>query len=220
MTTQPKAGPLAAAFLIASTCAASSAVAAPLSYTLDLSDRLGSERAWIEVTIGEGTDGAIDFSVEPLPDLLARAGERFELRAFAFNSGDVPVGADNLVGLPTSMRVHGSTRLDGFGRFDVTLLGNGPDRVQSLKFSIVGIDGDTPASYVLPSSGTGSDAGAPFAARVRGLFGEVDCTPDRKCTPHAIPTAFVAASAVPVPAAAWLVAPAVLAAARFARRRR
>jgi hypothetical protein len=193
---------------------------APVSYVLDLSDRLPDGPAYLEVTITEGTGGAIEFTVEAQAALLAHAGDGLEIRAFGFNTGGRELTSRNFSGLPDSFRVHGSTRMDGFGRFDVTLLGNGPERVESLAFSIVGVDGDTPESYLLPSAETAGGSGAPFAARVRGLIGDsAGCNPDRKCTPVAIPTAFLGASPVPVPAGAWLGATALVAAARFARRR-
>lgn len=195
--------------------------AASLSYVMERSDRLEGGPAYLQVTVADGADGAIDFTVESLPALLERGGRSPEIRAFAFNvAPGLAVRPTNVAGLPDGWSARGSARLDGFGRFDLAILRSGPERDTTLHFSIVGVDGDSPESYALASSDVPAGDAALFAARVRDLIGPVDCDPERKCTPLSIPTAFVATSAVPVRAAAWLGLTAVAAAAGFTRRRR
>jgi hypothetical protein len=164
---------------------------------------------YLQVTIENGADGAIDFTVEALPALLDRAGDQFDIRAFAFNFSDsLALGSDNITGLPDNFDARSTSRMDGFGRFDMSLFGTGPERTESLKFSVVDVDGDTPEDYILLSTGNAGQGNVAFAARVRDLIEETVCNPDRKCTPHAIPSAFIGGGAggaeVPLPATAWL----------------
>lgn len=206
--------------------AGASAQAASVSYFLNQSNVAGlpDGENYIQVTIADGAGGAIDFSVEPLQALLDRARPNFDIRAFAFNvADDISLKAANITGLPDNFHAHGTTRMDGFGRFDMSLLGTGPERSTSLQFSIVGIDGDTPLSYVELSSGKAAQGNVPFAARVRNLFREIECNPDRKCTPPAIPSAFIGGGdggdPVPLPATAWLLITAFAGVLARARRR-
>ncbi len=207
--------------------AGASAQAASVSYFLNQSNVAGlpDGENYIKVTIADGAGGAIDFSVEPLQALLDRARPNFDIRAFAFNvAEDISLKASNITGLPDNFHAHGTARMDGFGRFDMSLLGTGPVRSTSLQFSIVGIDGDTPSSYVELSSGKAAQGNVAFAARVRNLFREIECNPDRKCTPPAIPSAFIGGGEgggdpVPLPATAWLLIPAFAGVLARARRR-
>lgn len=191
-------------------------------FLLDRSDRLADGPGYLQVTIEDGADGAIDFTLQALAPLVARAGDRLEIRAFAFNVAEgLDISTANVAGLPQGWSARGTSRLDGFGRFDVTLIGTGPERRDSLQFSIVGIEGDSPLSYAIPSTGNAGEDNAAFAVRVRDLLAATECDPDRKCTPRAIPTAFIGGgSEVPLPAGGWLALTAVMAAARFSRRRR
>ena len=191
-------------------------------YVLDRSDALPDGVSYIEVTITDGADGAVDFTVAPLGALLDRAGDSLEIRSFAFNiATGLDVTAANITGLPDKWSARRTSRSDGFGRFDMTLYGTGPERIDSLTFSIVDVEGDSPASYANLSSGNAGEGHAFFSARVRDMVTEAECNPVGRCTTHAIPTAFVGGGAVPLPAGGWL---AGVAAAWivpfFARRRR
>lgn len=206
------------------TILAGTAHGAAMTFRLDQSNALADSIDYLQVTIVDGANGAIDFTVDSLPALLARAGDKFEIRAFAFNFDcDLHLTAANIVGLPENFQARHTTRMDGFGRFDMGLFASGPEHTTSLAFSIAGIEGDTPLSYVDLATGKAGQGNAAFAARVRGLFQETDCrNPERKCTPHAIPSAFVGGGteAVPLPGAAWLMGAGVAAALTRVRRRR
>ncbi len=199
------------------------AQAASVSYFLDQSNVLGlpDGENYIQVTIADGAGGAIDFTVEALDALLDRAKPNFDIRAFAFNVSDgFSLTSGNFTGLPDNFQARSTSRMDGFGRFEVTLFGTGPERSTSLQFSIIGIEGDTPLSYVELSSGNAGQGNVPFAARVRNLFQEIECNPDRKCTPPAIASAFLGGGAdVPLPASAWLLITAFAGVVARARRR-
>jgi hypothetical protein len=218
----PRRSHIVATLLALGLAAGTVAQAASVSYTLTRSDRLADGRDYLRVTIADGADGAVDFTVEPLAALIERGGERFEIRAFALNvDPELAVSAANVSGLPEQWSARRTSRMDGFGRFDLTLYGTGPQRRQSLQFSITDVEGDTPWSYALPSNDNASEANALFAARVRGLVAESACDADQRCTPRAIPTAFLGTGTqpVPVPAAGWFILTGALAALRFVRRR-
>lgn len=212
---------LSSAIALISGLAGVSGAQAASVYVLDRSDMLPDGVSYIQVTIADGADGAVDFTVQPLGPLLDRAGDSLEIRSFAFNiAPDLDVSAADITGLPDKWAARGTSRTDGFGRFDMTLYGTGPERIDSLTFSIIDVDGDSPASYANLSTGNAGEGHALFSARVRDLVAEPKCNPAGRCTTHAIPTAFVA-GAVPLPAGGWL---AGVAAAWmvpfFARRRR
>lgn len=196
--------------LVALLIAAGPVQAAPLSYILDQSNDLDDGIGYIQVTVDNGVDGAIDFTVTPLPSLLALATDKFEIRAFAFNVAEgVDATGDNVVGLPDHYNARQTSRMDGFGRFDLTIFGTGPAHITSLAFSIVGVDGDTPESYVDLSQRNANEGNVFFAARVRGL----DHDPD----------AFVGGpggAEVPLPATAWLLLTGFVGVFARARRRR
>jgi hypothetical protein len=193
---------------------------AALVSVLDRADALPDGVGYVQVSISDGENGAVDFSVEFLGPLLERAGDSLEIRAFAFNvAPGLDVTAANITGLPDKWSARQTSRMDGFGRFDMTLFGTGPNRINSLSFSIVDVEGDSPESYIDLSSGFAKEGHASFGARVRDMIEPIKCDPDRKCDPPAIPTAFVGGIAVPLPAGGLLAGTAALAAALFARRR-
>lgn len=93
----------------------------------------------------------------------------------------------------------GSAQMDGFGNFDHTILRTGSGGTNNLAFAIVGIEGDVAGDYV-----NESNKGFLFAAKpASGSVGQQG--------------AFIAV--VPVPAAAWMFASALLGLAGIARRR-
>jgi hypothetical protein len=198
--------------------------AASLTYVLDRASTIPDDVPYIQVTVADGADGAIDFTVTPLQPLLDLATNKFEIRAFAFNIADgIDATRANVIGLPDHYNARQTTRMDGFGRFDLGIFGTGPAHITSLAFSIVGVDGDTPESYAVPSRDHASDINALFAARVRGLAGETICNPDYKCKPQPIPSPFIggpgSGNEVPLPATAWLFLTGLAGALVRARRR-
>jgi hypothetical protein len=207
--------PLCATLLLA----AGQAQAASISYFIDQSNLLPDGVNYLQVTISEGDDGAIDFMVEALPPLLALAGENFGIQSFAFNI--VPGGdaeAAWVTNLTPGWRARDHRRMSSFGFFDIKLSGGGQGRLDTLTFSIEGIDGDIPSDYAVLSTGQGAGGNQMFAAHVAGFDLEcLDSKDDKKCKTSAF---FGGSSAVPLPATAWLFATGIVGAAVRARRRR
>lgn len=207
-------------------CLAGPAQAATIAYYLDQSDNaaLPDGNNYLKVTIADGVDGAIDFTVEAQPALLAQTGGYFGLRAFAFNTSYAQFLTDaEIVGLPAGFIVRdpaGLRQMNGFGKFETVVRLLGPGALNTpLTFSIVGVNGDTPSDYVELSSGTAFIGHVPFAARVQYLLESSNCTerPDL-CKPYDL--AFVGGGTeVPLPAAAWMFLSGFAGLAARARRR-
>jgi hypothetical protein len=168
--------------------------AAAVSYLLDQSNELDDGVNYLQVRITDGRDGAIDFGVEVLGPLGVLAGDNFGIQSFGFNvaAGGFAEAAD-ITGLPDGWFARQGKRMSGFGLFDIRLMGKGRERVETLSFSIIGVEGDSPWDYAVFSTGHGAQGHAFFAAHVAGF--EYDC----------ITSAFFGGSAVvPLPSAAWL----------------
>ena len=143
---------------------------AALSFSLDQSNALADGIDYLQVTVADGADGAIDFTVEVLGPLLDLAAGNFGLQSFGFNvvpGGDAE-GAD-ITNLPDGWRARNGKRMDGFGLFDIRLQGRGHARLETLTFSISGVDGDTPEDYAIFSTGNTSQGHQFFAAHVAGF---------------------------------------------------
>jgi hypothetical protein len=178
---------------------ASNAPAASISYVLDQSDSMADGIGYLQVTISDGLSGAIDFVVQVLDPLREIAGDRFGIRKFSFNIAQgVKAGPVDVTGLPDKWRARKGGNLAGFGQFDVTLKGNGANRVDRLTFSITGVDSDVPMDYVSLSTGHVAGDHAFFVARVSGM--DV-AKPGRQAS---FGSGTAAATVVPVPAAVWL----------------
>lgn len=222
-----QASGLITALTMTALLAATPLQASTVSYYLDQnnSSRPTGGIDFLHVTIADGTDGAIDFRIEAASALASRVGSRLDIRSFGFNfDGTLELTKANIAGLPDGYRVRKNMQQSSFGRFDLVLLGTGAQRIDVLTFSIVGIDGDTPLSYVQALKGKNSTA---FTAHLRGLLARIDgsCTTGvgrtgGPCDPRVVSSAFVGgASPVPLPAGGWLAITAVLATTRFLRRR-
>ncbi len=149
--------------------------AAQISYFLDQSNALTDGVNYLQVTVADGASGAIDFTVEVLDPLTGMAARNFGLQSFAFNV--IPNGfaeGANVSNLPDGWRARNGRRMDGFGLFDIKLRGRGSDRLETLTFSITGVEGDTPADYAVFSNGNAAEGHQFFAARVAG-FEMPDC---------------------------------------------
>ncbi|MCL4776388.1 MAG: hypothetical protein KJ054_02695 [Gammaproteobacteria bacterium] len=161
--------------LCASLVLSASAQAASLSFYLDQSNVLADGSNYLRVDVADGADGAIDFTVQVLGPLTDLAASNFGIQSFAFNvapGGDAE--AMDISGLPSGWKAVNSRRMDGFGRFDIKLRGKGNARLETLTFSITGIDGDSPEDYAVFSTGKSPQGHEFFAARVAG-FESGDC---------------------------------------------
>jgi hypothetical protein len=203
--------------------AAGSSHAASVSYTLDQSDVLPDGTGYLQVTISDGAEGAIDFSVQALQPLLDIAGGNFGIQAFAFNvipGGDAE-GA-SVGNLADGWIVRDQWRVAPFGRFDIKPYGGGDSDLSTLTFSILGIDGDTPEDYAILSTGSAPGGHQFFAAKVTGF----DFCPEgfepgsKKCKTKAYFGGSTATNPIPLPAAAWLFVTGFAGALLRARKRR
>jgi hypothetical protein len=220
-----------AAALLIGLFSATASQAASVSFYLDQSNRLADGVNYLQVTIADGADGAVDFTVSALQPLLDMAGDNFGIQRFAFNivGGTATEGRD-VTALPSDWRVRNGGRMAGFGRYDITLngRGKGDSRQDPLTFSITGVSLDTILSYVDLSTGRSPEGYSFFSAHVAGLnFGSCESANTKKIksvdtsTNDCIQSAYFGgnAEAVPAPPAIWLLGTAVAAlAARRLRR--
>jgi hypothetical protein len=211
---------VAAATLLAA-AAYSPANAASVSYFLDQSDKLADGVNYLQVTISDGENGAVNFRVEALQPLLDLAGNgtglyAFGIDKFAFNV--VPDGPwiypDN-VQRPPQFVFGPNQPMGDFGQYTVRLrTTNYKDVIGPvLEFSIIGIDFDTLATYI-DFAINSLEGPSLFAAHLRGL--DLGCDGDTfspqtggSCKPAE--AFFGGAQIVPVPAAVWLFASALAA---------
>lgn len=187
----------ATTLLMLGLAAAGNVSAASLTYVLDQSDVLPDDTGYLQVTISDGLDGAIDFNVRILDPLGDVAGDRFGIQKFSFNlAPGATAGPADVSGLPDGWRSMNGGSLGGFGRFDVALKGNGSHRVDELTFSITGIDADVLTDYVSLSANRLGGERAWFAARAYGV--------DVASSGRQASFGSAATSVVPVPATIWL----------------
>ncbi|MCZ7562767.1 MAG: PEP-CTERM sorting domain-containing protein [Burkholderiales bacterium] len=123
--------------------------------------------SYLQVNISDAEGGAIQFDVKTLTasttpaGALVAGGANFGIKTFGFNSSLGTLATGNFA-LPSGWSFSGGATLDGFGLFANTLnAGTGTDTLETLTFTITGIEGDTPGSYAL-----GNAAGFLFAAHV------------------------------------------------------
>lgn len=189
---------LAATALFVAAGFATPAVAASVTYVLDLSNALpdGIDYAQVTISDSEINEGDIDFVVELIPDSLPAPSSNFGLQSFYFNvADDISVSADNIsIGTSGWSVVNDRNAGGGFGKFDLALKGKGNSRTTELSFSISGVEGDTIDSYALGSM-LNPSSGEFFAAHIAGFSSEPYNASSAK---------FAGSSVVPVPAAAWL----------------
>ena len=201
--------------VIMTASAGTSALASSVSYYLDQSNEntfLPDGTNYLKVTISDvGND--IAFLVETLPPLSGNAGTNYGIQGFGFNTSQTLTSA-NFSGMPSGWNVNLGMNLDGFGNFNFVESGTGSTRVEPLTFSITGIAGDTPMSYVLLSTGTAGQGNVFFAAHVAG-FNDVD--PGTGVITSAY---FGGSIPVPLPATVWLFGSGLLGLGAVARRRK
>lgn len=184
--------------LIAPFVFATSASAASVSYTLDQSNSLPDGVDYVQVTIADSdtVEGDIEFLVELISEALPMPGDNFGIQSFYLNvdeSIDISAGT---ISIDTSgWRVNNDRNAGGaFGKYDVALKGTGNSRVESLTFSIGGIDADTIHSYAVGSN-LNPSSGEFFAAHVAGFSSDAYGVSSGK---------FAGSAPIPLPASAWL----------------
>jgi hypothetical protein len=208
---------------------ATTSQAASVSFYLDQSNRLADGVNYLQVTIADGADGDIDFTVTALQPLLDLAGDNFGIQQFAFNVvGGTATERRDVTALPDDWRARNGGRMAGFGLYDIKLSGRGKSRQDPLTFSISGVSLDTILSYVDLSTGRSPQGFSLFSAHVAGLsFGNCELQSAGKSQSIGTDTGsecvqsafFGGTQAVPAPPAIWLLGTAVAAlAARRLRR--
>jgi hypothetical protein len=147
--------------------AAGSAQAAGISYYLTDSNKLADGTNYLLVSIDPIGDD-VHFTVQALQPLLDIAGHKFGIDQFAFNvTGGTMAEASDVDDLPRGWRARNDGRMDGFGRFDIRVLGG--KRQDTLEFSITGVSFDDVMNYVDLSTGRAPEGVSFFAARVSGF---------------------------------------------------
>lgn len=192
---------------------ATSSQAASVSFYLDQSSSLTDGVNYLQVTIADGVDGAIDFTVTALQPLLDIAGEGFGIEKFAFNVvGGVGTVTDNVTALPTGWLTGHNGLVSGFGTYDLIADHQGSSGHNPLTFSVTGVDLDTVMSYVGLSSGSSPQGPSFFSAYVNGFSfgdcGDTEKSSSKNCYTGAF---FGGAQAVPAPPAIWLLGTAIAA---------
>lgn len=209
--------------------------AASVSYYLTNSDILPDGQNYLQVTISDGLDGAIDFTVQALAPLLEIAGPNFGIYKFAFN---VVPGINSPVGAIRDLPLPGWAKgpqgdMGAFGRYDrrVRTTSFRAPVADTLTFSIVGVSLDSVISYV-DLAVNSTEGPSFFAAGVQGLDLGGVCGPTSGVSAlrsvssgggsSCVTTKafFGGVQAVPAPPALWLLATGVaaVAARRFRQR--
>lgn len=199
-----------AAVLLTGLLGATTSQAASVSFYLDQSSGLPDGVNYLQVTIADGVDGAIDFTVTALQPLLEIAGSNFGIEKFAFNVADnVATGLDNVTALPAGWLPGAGGLVSGFGIYDLKVDIQKGSPQDPLTFSVTGVDLDTVLSYVELSSGSSPQGPSFFSAYVGGFnFG--DCGDNERSSKNCYTGAFFGgAQPVPAPPAIWLLGTAV-----------
>lgn len=161
---------VAPVFLL-SALSAAPAFGVSVSYYLDQSNINASPyldgQNFLQVTISDNVNGNIDFVVQTLAPLSSHTGTNYGITSFGFNTV-LSVTAANIVG-PAGWSLDSAKNQDGFGKFASIVNATGQYRADPLTFSIAGISGDTPMSYVNLSSGNAGEGNVYFAAHVAGF---------------------------------------------------
>ncbi|MHB8624108.1 MAG: VPLPA-CTERM sorting domain-containing protein [Sulfuricaulis sp.] len=183
------------------------AKAASVSYFLNQSNSLPDGTNYLEVNINDqGAPGAINFTIQDLASAANSAiCDLSGILEFGFNGIDL--SKKNILGLPNGWKIKHDKKISGFGKYENVLVGNNWDAVDTLSFSIVGIQADSLSNYI--SSYEKSD-GYFFGADVGGIAEHGkhhDCSACSKNVYFAggvVGGGGTDPTPVPVPAALWL----------------
>ena len=187
--------------------------AATISYYLNQSNDILNGIDYAQVTISDGFDGDIDFSVEVISSAFSVSPDaNFGLQTFSFNyDPSIAISSSNIIiNDPSQWKISKNANAGGgFGKFDYKLSGKGSSRTEILDFSITGISDDSIFDYAI-----GSDlkpaSGEYFAAHIAG-FDQINSVTSAQ---------FAGSSVVPVPAAIWLFTSGLIALSGLARLRK
>ena len=169
--------------------------AASLSFFLNESNRLADGVNYLSVDLTENSTGGVDVLAKTLDPLNDLAHCRFGIQklAFSFDDGNMA----DVSGLPDGWKVKGDRRMNGFGMFDTGILGSSKAATDTLSFTVNGVGIDDFETF--------------FSAKVAGLSG-VGSAFFGGSFENGYPGTVVPSdvSAVPIPAAAWLLGSGVL----------
>lgn len=215
--TNPNKGTLLAS-AVAMTLVCGAASAASISYTLSKANDLPDGIDYLRVTLADGADGAVDFTVETLSPLNDIADDDFGIVKFGFNV-DAGVGAEaaSVTGLPDHWKALDSRKLNDAGRYDIVVKAKHKAEPTSvLNFSITGVDFDELMDYAVLSNGVAPEGHALFAAKVVDFefMGDMEEMIDED-----VFYGSTSSTVVPLPATVWLLGSAGMLLAGIARRR-
>ena len=190
---------------------------ATMSYYLDTNNiGLDDSEYWGTVTISDGANGNIDFtiSLNTYDDDQDDGGftylENFGMQDFFFNS-NYDLSSENVsINDPYEWNFLSDREYNaggGYGKFELQYTGTGDTRANPLSFTINGIEGDTIWDYAISN-----DEGYLFATHIADFYfdGDDGITSGKFST---------SISPVPLPATVWLFGSALVGFVGFARRR-
>ena len=194
--------------------AALPAHAASVTFYLNQSNSLPDDD-YLSVTLEDNGLGGVKFLVQTLDPFNGIHGRNFGIQKFGFSFLDDAWG--EISNLPDGWRVHSNRRMDGFGKFDIRLQGNGRNREEEqLSFTVDGV--------------TLGDFGSLMAAQVAGFewcdldkWQRRNWCEGRNCTTSAFFAGTMPLvqppSNVPLPAAAWMFGSGLIGLAAVMRRK-
>ena len=158
-----------------------------------------TDSPWATVTVDELVNGDIRFTVA-LSDSADFDKGQVSIEQFGFNTEGIGLDSLSFIDISAGFSVHtkGST-MTKFGRFDLSVFGEKGSGFDPVAFTIVA-DGDSIATYTSALT----NKGFLFSAKLS----------------KGAPMAFIATTAVPIPAAAWLFVSGLIGLVGIARRKK
>jgi len=159
---------VAAAFIWISTPVNAASISFVMQYSSSI-DYLADGADYAGVSISDGLNGDIDFSVDILQYTYDISVDQVPtITSFSFNFGSSGATIDDIV-VPGWQVLDGSG-IEAFGDFDATLLMTAKGSADPLEFSIAGVEGDTIHDYASSlSTGEAGRFNTLFAANIYQL---------------------------------------------------